>query len=87
MWVSAKFRPARVTRISLSPGIGSGTGSSASLSTSGPPNSVIWIARMAPRLSECVAADGPAPRARGRGPGGCSKVPADAHHRGRIDRL
>ena len=45
MWVSAKFRPARVTLISTSPEPGTGTGSSASCSTSGPPNSVIWIAR------------------------------------------
>ena len=45
MCVSAKFRPARVTWISTSPEPGTGTGSSASCSTSGPPNSVIWIAR------------------------------------------
>ena len=53
MWVSAKFRPARLTRIRTSSGPGWGTGSSASFSTSGPPNSVIWIARTwKSRLSE-----------------------------------
>src|SRR5918912_954061 len=40
--------PARVTRISTSPGRASGTGTSTTCSTSGPPNSCTWIARMAP---------------------------------------
>src|SRR3954449_6615742 len=38
--------PARSTRISTSPSPGSGVGRSATCSTSGPPNSSIWIARM-----------------------------------------
>src|SRR4051795_7641653 len=38
--------PARETRIRTSPPPGSGVGRSASFSTSGPPNSSIWIARM-----------------------------------------
>src|SRR5665811_278565 len=46
MWVSAKLMPARVTAIKTSSGPGSGMGRSTSLRTSGPPNSVIWIARM-----------------------------------------
>ena len=45
MCVSAKFMPASVTLMSVSPGSGCGVGSSVSSSTSGPPNSVIWIAR------------------------------------------
>ena len=52
MCVSAKLSPARVTRISTSCSLGSGTGSSASFSTSGPPNSVIWMARIGGQASE-----------------------------------
>ena len=76
---------------------GSGVGSSASWSTSGPPNSVIWIARMTRGYRS--AARAPArrgPRAE-RGPpdweawapegSWCSKVRAHANHRGWVDRL
>ncbi len=48
MCVSAKLSPALVTLIRASPGPGTGLGRSASRSTSGPPNSVIWIARIDP---------------------------------------
>src|SRR5919109_3532102 len=41
--------PARDTLISTCPSPGSGTGTSATLSTSGPPNSSIWTARMGGR--------------------------------------
>ena len=84
--VSAKFSPARVTLISTSPSAGSGRGSSASVSTSGPPNSVIWIARIGAEASE-----GPAKRREAIGGSlavsACSKVRADVNHRGRLDRL
>jgi hypothetical protein len=45
--VSAKFIPARETLMSTSPSAGTGRGRSTSWSTSGPPYSSIWIARMA----------------------------------------
>src|SRR5690349_4861018 len=38
--------PARATSTSRCPGPATGSGSSVTVSTSGPPNSVIWIARM-----------------------------------------
>ena len=61
MCVSAKFTPAWLTLISVSSGPGSGTGRSATFKTSGPPNSVIWMARMGPRLSEWRRGHGPRP--------------------------
>src|SRR5947209_6758100 len=43
--VSAKFTPAASTSTSTWPGPGTGSGTSRTTSTSGPPNSVTWIAR------------------------------------------
>ena len=83
MWVSAKFSPARVTRISTSPGPGSG------LRQLGEPQHL-----RAAELGHLDRAHGPEAIARGASaasrtarPQRCSKVPAHVHHRGRIDRL
>src|SRR3954454_20016676 len=48
--------PAAVTSTTVVPAPPSGSGSSRSTSTSGPPNSVIWIARM-PHTTSCRAMD------------------------------
>jgi hypothetical protein len=48
--------PARETSIRTSSSSGSGTGNSVSSSTSGPPNSRIWIARTDARLASAIAA-------------------------------
>src|SRR5581483_10861790 len=68
--------PARATSTTTSPGAGSGSGSSASSMTSGPPNSLIWIALTGDSL--------PGERRRRSG----ARQRADlAEHRGRRARL
>src|SRR5689334_13849492 len=50
-WVSAKLTPARTTSTTTSPSPASGPGTSASLATSGPPNSSMTIALTGKSLS------------------------------------
>ena len=94
MCVSAKFRPARVTRMSTSPGPGSGIGQLGELEHLGSAELGHLDRAHGPRLSECAppppygAADRAARARRGSaGRAACSKVRAHANHRCRIDRL